>query len=295
MLELINGAIAPEIKALLIQRGSGIPPLQWHSRPIQIAKNTLDQIGEDKLFAPGRVKDEPMAAAVKALLYLWIGWPADCKMHLASAPQKEGLYLQAMCERQAGNMEAAKQLFQKMDGHPVYAPLASFALQDTDSGSDRVLARFFKMMELDKNWEAFLFADLYEQALAGKISDGGIQTMRRLLCKEAELLFRHCYGIAVEPPAKPTSAAPRNAQSQRKPTARSRPKRTGAAAGRPKPSPEQASPSSAKAEPPIRVMCPKCRYLVQLPAMALGKVQKCLKCGAAYQVPKVRPDAAAHT
>ncbi|MEE8384934.1 MAG: hypothetical protein V3S01_03345, partial [Dehalococcoidia bacterium] len=125
MLNLDLSQLPSEMTALFMQRGSGLPPLHWPSYANRIAKATLDEIDDAKLFRRSNLADESMGAAVRALLYLWSGWPDDCKMQAQAAPEKERIYLDSLIAQQGDEAEQAKTLLQQLDSHPIHKPLAA--------------------------------------------------------------------------------------------------------------------------------------------------------------------------
>lgn len=92
MIKLDTSPSPTHIVTILMLRGAQLPPLQWHVNPNRNAKSELDGIADDKkLLDCDPLADEGMAAAVRALLYLWDGWPAECDMYSQAAPEKERL------------------------------------------------------------------------------------------------------------------------------------------------------------------------------------------------------------
>ena len=185
------GKLAPEIAALIMGRGSGMPPLCWHHRPIPLAKQTLDAIEDVKLFGGSAPADEAMAAGVRALLYLWNGFSADAGMHAQGAAEAEGHFIAGICERQNGQADQAKASFQQLDGHPVFEPLAAFVPEVITVGADAQLRRFGDIVKLGQTWEPFAYVDLHGLAEAGKLSRAAEEAVCTLQRREFELLFIH--------------------------------------------------------------------------------------------------------
>ncbi len=289
MNELIQYKLPAEILALLMQRGAGIPSLKWHEHPIRLAKSTLDEIDDAKLFHPRQIRDDAGVSALRGLIYLWSGWPDECRSSVEAAPEPERLYLRALCERQAENTAATKELLQQLDGHPIYEPLAEHTLQFASSVKHPLVKRFMGLLDQDKNWEAFLFTDLYNQALAGKLDQPGIDLVRSLIAKEAGLLFQHCYegivgGSLTQPSqesrkldlgkSRKLAQQHRTRSKRHQPPARTVPEKTKTV--------EIAPPPPAAV---IKIMCPKCRKVASLPASCRGKIARCDHCRTPFQVP----------
>jgi len=305
--ELARLDFAPEVTALLLARGTALPTLVWHARPNQAAKTTLDAIDDAKLFGRDAINDEPMAAAVRALLYLWNGWPEDCRMHSQAAGTDERTYLEGIRQRQAGNAEQAKAAFRQLNGHPTYQELAACALDLIGPHGGPLLQRLKQIVELDEQWEPFMFVDVFEQACTGKLDLVGEELVRRIQAEEFALLFVHCYqqatGRTVGPRGRDEATTDgesnikrmreliqkRKNAGARRPgiTQRGRPP-SPAAAGGSQGSSDEPQKDQPAAKPPsnfIRVVCPNCRHVLRLPESAHGGHHMCSQCGIVFAVP----------
>lgn len=293
MINLDLTKLAPEIVALLVRRGSGLPSLAWHDRNIPPAKSALDQIDDTQLFDSAALADEGMVAAVRAMLYLWNGWPDDCKMYAQAAGQSERHLLTGICDRQAGNAVAAKNAFQQIDGHPIFASLASYLLEVIGVKADARVRRFVDIVKLGETWEPFAFIDLFEQVRAGKLCKAAEEAVRSVQCREFELLFNHCY----------QGATGHSVEAEQRPAAGARPKRDLRRTRRPiRPPRNTSTPFAAKpagpakrplVSPPsmvIGVLCPKCATMKRVAKTARGKRVRCDKCGTGFVVPRAKAD-----
>ena len=102
MIDLDTAQVAPDVANLLMLRGADLPPFQWQKKPNPAAKEMLDRITEDTaLLRQESLADEGMSAAVRALLYLWNGWLVECSMYAQAAPDKERIFLSALCDLNA--------------------------------------------------------------------------------------------------------------------------------------------------------------------------------------------------
>ena len=289
MLDLPIAQLPRDIVTLLMLRGADTPPLQWQNHPNRGAKTALDELDDSNLFGRVEIVSRPMAAAVRALLYLWNGCPAECAMHAQPAPEKERWYITGICERLAGRPQEAKAAFQQLDEHPIHVGLTTRALQVIGPVADPAVARFRQIMEMGQSWEAFAFVDLYEQARAGKLCRAGEQIVGDLQCKEFELLFAHCYqgatGVNLDDarPA-PTTAAPRPKRKVERTHHRgSRQRESSRPTGPAKTDPQ--AKGALVGQAPVRVICPKCREASTFPGSARGKPVRCTKCGSAFAIP----------
>jgi hypothetical protein len=308
--ELARLDFAPEVTALLLARGTALPALVWHARPNQTAKTTIDAMDDAELFGRDAIRDEKMAAAVRALLYLWHGWPDDCQMHSQTAATGERTYLEGLRQRQAGNAEQAKAAFRQLNGHPTYQKLASHALELIGSHDGPLFQRFKQIVELDEQWEPFMFVDVFEQACTGKFDLTGEELVRRIQTEEFALLFVHCYeqatGRTVCPRGRDETTdddsnlkrmreliQKRKNASARRPglTQPRRPPIPTPASGAQESSDEPGKDQSAVKPPDgfIRVACPRCQHVLRLPESARGGHHLCGQCGIVFAIPAKEP------
>jgi len=304
MFEIDPKQLAPEISALILSRGQGVPPLQWDGRPNRIAARTLDDTEPMRLFGRPGFADEAMVDAVRGLLYLWNGWPAEAIAHAEKAPPPEACYIRAIAERQAGRADEAKRLFQQIGNHPVYLSLADRAFKDLDGTNEPLLVRFQQAIELGGLWEPYLYVDVFEMARGGKLKEQAEQVVRTLQCVEFELLFKYCYEQAVGERLVQRAAPTEDAQEARIQQLRQLADKHRArqkAAKAPEKTEKQksdAAPAAAPGTPPdaggvgdgwIKIGCPRCRQAVDLHESVRGQVQSCPHCGALFKVPGQPP------
>lgn len=301
-----------ETTQLLMSRGAGLPPLLWQEHQNPLAKKTLDSIQDAKLCGNAPLRDEAMAGAVRALLYLWTGWPTEASMYAQVAPQKEQMYIAALAERQLGHPAKAKELFQKMAGHEIYDSLTDFLIDQTKPENDPAIKRFRGIIELAHEWEAHAFIDLCEQARAGKVSPVGELVVRNLQAKEFELLFAHCYRAATgqditkrrvmsEAEEQRREQEYRRRMAERRKANEKRSQKLTEAAkqelekldkAEPKSKPATAQPpKKAAPDPRVKVLCPACGHLMFVPESGRGKRAECIKCRAAFLVPPKKDNA----
>jgi hypothetical protein len=305
MIELDPLLLTPDVATVLLLRGAAIPPLSWHAKPNPTARQILQGSADDaKLLARADLANPAMAAAVRALLYFWNGWPAECAQFVAAAPPAERSYILGLIERQARHPDRAKPMFQQVPEHAIYTPLATFALAALAGDMVPALRRFRDILKLDGRWETCAFIDLYEQAHANKLGGPGEELVRRFQCREFELLLQHCYEAATGAPLAARDTGPKlNTAAlarlrERKQTQQRR-------------SSKPASPTETVAEPAehgpahphdvktplVVVQCPKCNTRASVPAFARGGTYKCIQCSTVFLVPADKgsgPGAAVH-
>ncbi len=301
MLNIDLSQLPPEINALLLRRGTGVPPLHWSGHAIRAGRDALELLDDDSLFHHKELADEGMAGAIRALLYLWLGYPDDCLMYAQSVPDPHQAFLTGLAARHNGQTDEAKTGFQKFDDHPILKPLADFALKAIGKSASRPISRFKGMLEMGGVWEPFLFIDLYEQARAEKLTQRDEEIVRQIQCMEFELMFRHCFEAATGRKIQVQSAASATDQEARRAMSRRLAKRhrPGRAPQAPKSAETPKAELATQSEPKptlgggkITVICPTCRKALKVPAASRGKVERCGNCRTALKVPTGGSDGA---
>ncbi len=291
-------SFSSDIANILMLAGSGPVPLTWSSRPNKSGKEILERNESDTdLLVCESVADESHSAAVRALLYLWIGWPAEASMYAQAAHDPERVYIEAIRTRQAGDIDVSKELFSEMGMHPVFEPLAGYAIQTIGSNSDRSLDRFKNIVKLGEMWEAHAYADLFEQARLGKLNHPVELIVRSLQRREFELLFVRCYEGAIgesidafEAPqsdsARPIKRAPAKRPTKRptKPVPSAKPKTDAAPTAKKRLGPLQHD------GPRVGAHCPTCMKVTILPESRRGTKHECEQCQTVFLIPnKAQP------
>jgi hypothetical protein len=197
LISLDLSPLPPGVVTILMQRGIRLPPLQWHLNPNRPAERKLAEIVDDcELLGCDPLADAGMAAAVRALLYFWNGWPAEACQCAQTAPEKERTFVSALVARQAGEAAGSKSLFQKMNGHPIFKPLRDFAAGEIGLSVAPGLKRLRELIAFGELWEPYAFGDVYEETRAGKFDPAGERVVHSLQCREFELLLIHCLEAA---------------------------------------------------------------------------------------------------
>jgi hypothetical protein len=293
MFDLDPQQMPAEMCTLFLARGRGLPPLQWHRQPNPLAAKTLGEIDDAKLFRRVGLANVGMSKAVRALLYLWSGLPEKAIEEAVNAPEIERAYIEGVCERQAGNTEPAKRLFQQVGVHPIFAQLNRHGLRVLSGARGATLVRLLQAVKQGDSWEPFLFVDAHLEALAAKLSDVGVSTVCTLQCIEFELLFRHCCETAIgEKLARRTAQSSSREQEARLAEMRKlvdrhrdrtkRPAKSDVEEPEPVENEDEALPQE---EPHIMIACPKCKKTVDLLASARGQCARCSHCSVMFMVP----------
>lgn len=291
--------LPPEIAALLFVGGAERADLQWQSRQRKIAKNKLDASDDNQLFGNKPLLDESMAAAVRSLLYMWNGYPAEAMMLAEAAPDRERHYLIGFQERQLGNAARAKEMFQRVQTHPIHESLVAYAMETVALTEDPLLLRLKQFLETYASWEAHLFTDVMEQTLSGKAMSEAVHAACLIQCREFELLFDFCYGKTVgEELASKPAETPAEQEEALKRLRKLRERQHMAAhlARRvlqksPEPSskddkpPAKGSSATATLQSTFKIACPKCGVVTSVMESSRGQQGQCKSCGVVYRIP----------
>ncbi|MBN1344905.1 MAG: hypothetical protein JXQ73_19580 [Phycisphaerae bacterium] len=293
MIDLEQSVLPSEITSLLMLGGTHLAEVVWHTRPKQTANDTLGEIEDAKLFGQATFADEQMGPAIRALLLLWNGWPAEAAILAEMVPEPDRSYLLGLRERQLGRIEPAKTAFRNVGQHPIYLKLTAHAIKDTEDLSHSLVKRFNQLLMFNEEWEPFLFIDILDQAQANKLDAEARTAACKIQVREFELLLRHClerlYGENLEKRAERIVAAEREANALRLQKLREK-QRASSTARRHRPTQTDTKPTESEPEKPeaqtVKIACPKCGNVTTFPEAARGKNGKCGKCGAVFAIPK---------
>ncbi len=302
MLNFDFAQLPADMMQLLMCRGSGDPPLQWHEHQNTLAKRKLDEIEDARLFGSAGTRNEAVQATIRALLFLWTGWTDEANMLAQIAPAKERLYITALCARHRGKADMAKAAFKKMEGHSIFKPLAEQVLKVIRPDAEPSLKRFRDIAEQNKEWEPYAFIDLYEQARTGRLSQVAWQVVGQLQTNEFEFLFNHCFvaltgrsvfkrRVISEADEQRREQDYRRRMAERRKEAEKRSQRQ-MKEHQPPSKKETSEPTKPQRSPDPRakILCPKCGQLLYLPESSRGRPAKCLKCSVVFLVPPKKPE-----
>lgn len=302
MATLNTTCFSPAVANVLMLAGGVPAQLAWHLRPNKSGKEILDLNQSDaELLKCKSVADEGHSAAVRSLLYLWIGWPAEAGMYAQGAHDPERLYIEAIRSRQVGDVTPSKEFLRELGDHALFAPLASYAIESIRSDLDRVLERFKRIVKMGETWEPHAFADTFEQARLGQLGHPAVLVVRALQHREFELLFVRCYEGAIgrsieafEQPSSPKQQrkkrAPVKRPAQRPPTPTPTPDEPKEAS--PRPFAKRLGPLGERG-PRVGAYCPHCHKVALLPEARRGTQHHCEQCKTLFLIPrKVEPNAA---
>lgn len=284
--------LAPEVATILLACGTERSELRWHTHPWPYAGKKLDELDDAKLFAPEQCLDDKMVVAVRSLLFLWNGFPAEAAMLAECANDSERLYLTGLCYRQLGQYDHAKASFRALSSHAIFAELGTKAVSMIHQAKEPLVMRLKEYMRQCKAWEPNLYIDLFEHAASDKAGLSSV-LVGRLQDLEFEMLFVHCYEKVVGHPV--PRSVDRDESSRRLNAMRSARRRAGS--GRRQQAPPSKPKAEAKAtavkEPPkkaaqatVNVACPKCGQIGAFVEALRGKSHRCTKCSVLFAIPK---------
>ncbi len=289
MLQLPFDHMPGNVAQVLLYRGGSLMPLCWFTTQDRNGKLQLDQLDDKQLFSKHGVNDPTGASLVRALLYLWTGWPDEAQIFAGEAPQKDQMYLSALCARHGKELNESKVLLSQMDGHSIYEDLIEPTKSIAGFCGDKQVKRMADLMELDARWEPFAFTDSWALADDQQLTQGGIEAVRKLQQVEFNLLLRHAYIAATGVDLREFVG-----KSAKRDTPRRRPTRTTPQRHRQRQAAVEAKKGTEQAAKPIgdvHVICPKCNHARRLSGEMCGRVTNCPNCHAAFLVPDGAPRA----
>ncbi len=295
MLKLDRSVLPAHIATLISMRGDTLPPLLAQGGSVRAARNLLESIADDAALCGCKVLADPSAgAAVRAMLFLWNGWPQECEMCAGMAREVDRNYLLGLSRRQSGRWQEAKSDLQKVDGHPIFEPLGKFAREVCDIPGQSELRRFVQLLGMVDYWEAFAFVDLCAGMAAGKGDKKKEDVLAAIQAREMELFLEYALEEATGVSMSERLRLRRESESdvQKKVKAAAQYKR-GLPTRRPSsevprkcekvgppPSPEPASKNKS-----ISYKCPKCGNVMRVGEDARGKRVKCSSCRCEFAIP----------
>jgi hypothetical protein len=159
--------------------------------PNEAAREALRALTPAAAFAPQPVRDEEMARACLAALWLQHDFLDESHHISQDLHSAEGSYWHALMHRREGDFGNSKYWFRRVGTHPVFEPLRKAAADLAGAEPERA-ARFFATQA---QWDPFAFVDLCEQAVRQK---GPLEELcRRVQRAEWDLLFAWCHDAAV--------------------------------------------------------------------------------------------------
>ena len=290
MLELDPSIYGGDMPRFLLSRGTAVLALQWTRTNDPVIKSALDSIDDSDLLGVAEFKDWSLATVVRCLLYLWLGYPDECRSYAQAAPEAEAALLMSLCARQGGDFAAAKATLSQIGEHEIYATLARHVLTKVSATDDAAVKRFCDIVKLGEQWEPHAFVDLYAQAVGGALTAEGEDAVRRLQCREFAVFLEYCYvgaggrkNATVRTYSTEQQDLRRRRQQRREHEEMLKRQRQQAAAARQKAAEQAAAPPETAGK--VGVRCPKCGKVAMVPETARGKTTTCDACGTSFRIP----------
>jgi len=173
---LVAGLITPE-------RLSEFGP----DRPNQAARSHLEALTPETLLAPRGVRDQSLARACLAGLWLYHDFLDESHRISQEIDTVEGSYWHGIMHRREPDYGNAKYWFRRVGNHPISSALAT-AVGELVAGETHEME--FGFLARNPSWDHFRFVDLCEAA-AGH--DGLQRLCRKIQVCEWQLLFDHCF------------------------------------------------------------------------------------------------------
>jgi hypothetical protein len=160
--------------------------------PNRQVQGVLQGLTAESLCAPRPVRDEAMARACLAALWLYHDFLDESHTLSQDIQGPTGSYWHGLMHRREPDAGNAAYWFRRVGNHPVFAPLNQEANRLAAQASAGDQAAF---LINQKDWDPFAFIDLCEavrgQGSAAEMLCGRIQQ------REWELLFAHSYRQAI--------------------------------------------------------------------------------------------------
>jgi hypothetical protein len=189
---------APALAELLQERR--LPPLGPGS-PDPAVRPRLQDLTVERAFAPHQVRDRDMAAACLAGLWLLHDFLDESHTISQAIHTPTGSYWHGLMHRREPDFENAKYWFRRVGAHPVFDAVRA-AAAEVAAAAPHPAAGF---LTTQRAWDPFAFIDLGADAVAGRVPCE--QLCRQVQQREWEVLFDHCYRLAVGAGGKPNCAA----------------------------------------------------------------------------------------
>jgi hypothetical protein len=161
-------------------------------RPNEEVRAALQALTVPAAFAPQAVRDEDMARACLAGLWLYHDFLDESHRISQEIETPTGSYWHGLMHRREGDFGNSKYWFRRVGEHPVFEPLRQAAAELAASAPERA-ARF---LAEQSRWDPFAFIDLCEMAVSGRADCA--ELCRRVQQAEWRRLFDYCYRQAVQ-------------------------------------------------------------------------------------------------
>jgi hypothetical protein len=178
----------PEMAAVITDQ---LPPLGPGS-PDESLRPQLAALSIETAFAGRAIADRDAARCCLSALWLWHDFLDESHRISQDIETIDGSYWHGILHRREPDYGNAKYWFRRVPHHAIFEPLATAARDQTKKAQLDEPASF---LATQKSWDAFRFVDLCEAIARGRSRCE--QLAREIARLEWELLFNHCYRLAV--------------------------------------------------------------------------------------------------
>jgi len=159
--------------------------------PVSALEPRLRKLRPDDLLAPRPIRDQRMASAALAGLWLRADFIDPAHEICQAIETVEGSYWHAIVHRREPDYENAKYWFRRVGAHPIFSELGSEARRLAEEYISDPMANELLTKDASRvDWDPFRFVDLCRSANAGP--SAGQQLCRLIQRREWELLFAYC-------------------------------------------------------------------------------------------------------
>ena len=160
-------------------------------RPDKDYRPLLEALSGPEAFAPAAVRDEHMATACRAGMWLYHDFLDESHVLSQDLHTPEGSYWHALVHRREPDFDNAKYWFRRVGKHAIFGPLRDEAAEL--AGAKPQAASDFLVRQAD--WDPYAFVDLCEASVAERVPC--MLLCQRIQRREWELLFDHCYRATI--------------------------------------------------------------------------------------------------
>jgi hypothetical protein len=180
----------PRIAELLTEeRLSALGP----GTPNERVRAALQTLTPRTAFAPEAVRDEDMARACLAGLWLYHDFLDESHRISQEIETPTGSYWHGLMHRREGDFGNSKYWFRRVGRHPVFEPLRDEAAKLAAASPVGIV--------IPASWDPFWFVDLCEECATGQgeraMPVTQMMLARQIQKREWELLFQYCREQAV--------------------------------------------------------------------------------------------------